>query len=58
MNQVIRIIFDDPITYKWAKLYADILAEELGNYAAIEIYEEEFKDEDDKDGKTKEEKFN
>ncbi len=60
MNQVIRIIFDDPIPREYADFVVDRLNEwlKLGDHAAIEVYEEEFKDEEDKNGKTKKEKPN
>ncbi len=58
MNQVIRIIFDDPVDNERAKNFFETIQGWLGDIAAIEVYEEEFKDEEDKDGKTKKEKPN
>jgi hypothetical protein len=50
MNQIIRIIFDDYINFEYAKILAKGIEKELGNIAAIEVYEEEFTDEDKEDG--------
>ena len=47
MNQVIRIIFDDPVRREDMTLLIEQLEKTLGNIAAIEVYEQEFKDEDE-----------
>ena len=56
MNQVIRIIFDDNISYDQVKLYAKLIETSFSRVAAIEFYEEEFTDEEDENGQEQREK--
>lgn len=58
MNQVIRIIFDDLIPREYADFVVERMNEwmKLGNHAAIEVYEQEFEDEDENDGEEQREK--
>jgi hypothetical protein len=44
MNQVIRIIFDDPVDRGYADIIAAKLQEWVGDVSAIEVYEEEFEE--------------
>ena len=50
MNQVIRIIFDDTFSKYDVRKAGELIIHYYGDVAAIEVYEEEFTDEENKDG--------